>query len=94
MSLTTAFTALRKKGYFAKQNFWCCQTCAWAGVPNDKVDKAVFYHNQDNDRKRQGVSFHLGWSGDGKEICDTFKEHGVETDWDGDGNKRILVTKW
>lgn len=34
-NLNQAFKELRKLGYFARQNFWCCQSCAWAAVPMD-----------------------------------------------------------
>jgi hypothetical protein len=53
MSLTKAFNALRKNGYFARQNFMCCQTCEWAAVPEKNESKVVFYHSQDNDNKKQ-----------------------------------------
>lgn len=92
-NLTKAFRELRKVGYFAKQNFTCCQTCAWAEVP-DGVEKVVFYHNQDNETKKQGEPFHLAWSGDGREIQRILKKNGVKTKWSGSEDKRILVTQW
>ena len=36
-NLNNAFKELRKLGYFARQNFKCCQSCAWAAVPMDKA---------------------------------------------------------
>lgn len=45
--LTIAFRALRKIGYFARQRFWCCQSCGWSAVPEDQTDRVAFYHKQD-----------------------------------------------
>lgn len=90
--LTIAFRALRKAGYFAKQNFWCCQSCAWHAVPEERADRAVFYHQQDKEGLLRGAgSVHLAWSGDGHEICRILNENGIETEWDGSENKRILA---
>ena len=93
-NLTKAFAALRKKGYFAKQNFWCCQSCGWAAVPDEKAEQAVFYHSQDNDNKKEGLPFMLAWSGDGNEICKILNENSVKTNWNGDSNTRIEVVSW
>jgi hypothetical protein len=46
-NLTKAFAELRKNGYFAKQNFLCCQSCGWAELSEKEAEKVVFYHNQD-----------------------------------------------
>ena len=88
--LTLAFKALRKAGYFARQNFWCCQSCGWAAVP-DGTEKVVFFHKQDADDLRRTGRVHLAWSGDGVEICRILGEHGVRTEWNGSGDKRILA---
>lgn len=89
--LTKAFRELRKAGYFAKQNFWCCQSCAWADIPDDKAGKAVFYHAQDNSELRKTGSCHLAWSGDANEIIKILNDNGVKTSWDGSENKRIKI---
>jgi len=89
--LTIAFRALRKAGYFAKQNFWCCQSCAWYAVPEERADRVVFYHQQDRESLSRSGSVHLAWSGDGHEICRILNENGIETEWDGSENKRILA---
>ena len=34
---------------------------------------------------------YIGWSGDGKEICDIFSKHRIDTEWDGISNTRILI---
>lgn len=93
-NLTKGFRELRKHGYFAKQNFSCCQTCGWCDVPEEKKDKVVFYHKQDNEDKEEGNPFYLCWNGDGKEIQGILQKCGVETEWNGDETKRIRVTKW
>jgi len=93
-NLTQAFKALRKAGYFARQNFLCCQSCGWAAIPEGKFEKVVFYHAQDNSSKREGRPFNLAWNGNGQEICQILKEHNVETTWTGDSSKRIEVTSW
>lgn len=94
-NLNKAFAALRKAGYFARQNFTCCQSCGWAAVPEKNGEKAVFYHNQDNHSKLRGQSFHLAWAGDQEEICRILNENGVKTaETPKDSSKRILVIEW
>lgn len=93
-NLTIGFRELRKHGYFSRQNFWCCQSCGWGGVPEGKEDKVVFYHQQDNQDKIKGRPFYLCWSGDGHEIQRILKESGVETEWNGSNDTRIRVTNW
>ena len=89
--ITEAFKELRKLGYFARQNFLCCQSCAWSEVPNEKSEKVVFYHNQDNDNLKSEGKCHLAWSGDGNEIVSVLNKHGVKTEWDGSSNTRIKI---
>jgi hypothetical protein len=94
-NLTKAFAALRKAGYFARQNFMCCQSCAWAAIPVAKEDKAVFYHSQDNQSVIRGQKFHLGWAGDQREICRILEENGVKTNGaPKDSSMRIEVIEW
>ena len=88
-----AFSALRKAGYFAKMNFMCCQSCGWAAVPSEKAEKAVFFHAQDNARRKTGKSFCLSWSGDGKEIVSILKAAGLKIQWQGSSHQRILVAQ-
>lgn len=90
-ALTKAFRTLRKLGYFARQNFWCCQSCAWNAVPDDKAKRAVFYHNQDAADLRTRRQCYLAWAGDGQQIVDTLRLHGVVVEWDGKPTTRILV---
>lgn len=89
--LTQAFKDLRKAGYFARQNFSCCQSCAWTEVPDEQADKAVFYHRQDADDLKEQGSCYLAWSGNAKEIISILKKNGLSVKWGGEG-KRILVT--
>lgn len=93
-NLNKAFRALSKAGYFAKQNFLCCQTCGWAAMTEEQAKKAVFYHAQDNDDKKDNRPFHLAWAGDGNEICKILNANNVKTDWDGSDDKRICVISW
>ena len=91
--LNEAFKDLRKAGYFARQNFLCCQSCAWAEIPEEKSDKVVFYHRQDAAGKDDNEMY-LGWSGDGNEICNIFSKHRIDTEWDGDSSNRILISDY
>lgn len=60
-------------------------------VPDEKSDKAVFFHSQDAmDLKKTG-NVYLAWSGDGNEIVEIIKKHGMEVEWDGTVEKRIFV---
>ena len=90
-----AFKLLRKAGYFAKQNFWCCQSCAWSNIP-EGIDKVVFYHNQDNDsweNKELKKDLYLAWSGSGQEIVSILSSVGLNLDWNGSEDKRIRILK-
>lgn len=88
-NLTKAFRALRRAGYFARQNFKCCQTCAWSAIPEDT--KCVFYHKQDADRLRNEGAVPLMWEGNGKEIVNIFKAHDLAAVWNGSDAGRIVV---
>lgn len=88
--LTQAFKELRKKGYFARQNYLCCQSCAWASLPTETT-KAVFYHQQDNDDLKENNSCYLAWIGNGREITDTLNKYGILTEWNGEENTRIRI---
>lgn len=91
-NLNKAFTELRREGYFAKQNFWCCQTCAWADVPDKKSEKVVFYHRQDTATLRALGTCYLAWAGDGKQITEILKKHEIAVEWDGSKDSRIKIT--
>lgn len=50
--VANAFRALRGKGYAARANYACCQTCAWSELPDEYPDAKgyFFYHEQDAER--------------------------------------------
>lgn len=86
-----AFKALRKAGYFARQNFWCCSSCAWADIAEKKAAKAVFYHSQSNERFVRGDDLYLYWDGNGHEIARILEHAGLKVEWDGSPNRAIVV---
>jgi hypothetical protein len=91
-NLSQAFAQLRRDGYFARQNFMCCQSCGWSEIPETRRDKAVFYHAQDyRDYKYYREDVYLAWAGDGEFIINTLKNFGLDVDWDGDKGTRIMV---
>lgn len=75
-NLNAAFRLLRRRGYFAAQNFCCCRTCAWAEVPNG-YDKVVFYHRQETASLAESGECYLSWSGDKDEIAGVLSSCGV-----------------
>ena len=89
-NLNKAFRELRKEGFIAKQNFMCCQTCAWAAIP-EKEKKVVFYHRQDNDTLKSKNSCYIAWKGNGNQIIEIFNKNGVRTHWDGLDSTRIEI---
>lgn len=89
-SVTKAFKALRKSGYFARQNFACCQSCGLAELP-DGTANYVFYHSQDSDDLKESGTCHLAWGGDGAEIVKILNANGVKTEWNGSPDVRIKM---
>jgi hypothetical protein len=89
-NLTKAFSDLRKRGYFARQNFMCCQSCGWASVPNE-YERAVFYHAQDKESMKKSGEVYLSWAGNGQEIVKVFQDNGFIVDWNGETTTRIKV---
>lgn len=75
-NLNQAFKELRKLGYFARQNFKCCQSCAWAAVPMD-AKRVVFYHKQGADQLNETGECCLAWSGERDEIAEVLERNGV-----------------
>lgn len=70
-ALTTAFKALRKQGFIARQSFMCCGGCACAGI-HDLAKKSsparqarfkggVYYHKQDADSMRRYGQLYVGY---------------------------------
>lgn len=92
--ISKSFRELRKLGWFARQSFWCCQTCGCAAVPKEYKDKFVFYHKQDAESIKSGniegeMYLTHGEGGDGHEVVTILKKHGIKAKWDGDNDKRI-----
>jgi len=85
------FRNLRKLGYVAHQDFWCCSTCGWAALTDEEANKAVFYHHQDKQSMIETGKLYLAWSGDGNEIVKLFTDLGLKVVWDGSKKKRILI---
>ena len=90
-NLSKAFVEFRRNGYFAKQNFMCCQSCAWSELTAEQGKKAVFYHNQDYQDLKNGDDLYLAWAGDGEFICETLERFGMVVKWDGNSSDRIMV---
>lgn len=89
--LTKAFRALRKEGYTARQNFWCCQTCAWADLTEEQAERAVFYHAQDRTRLNETGRVMLAWSGDAAVLRRHLEAAGLTVVHDGSRERRIEV---
>lgn len=89
--LDGAFKALRSRGYFARQNFWCCQSCGCYAVPKESSEKYVFYHRQDAERLKKDGGTMLAWNGDGYEIVKVCLEAGLTVKWNGKESTRIWV---
>lgn len=90
-NLSNAFRELRRQGYFAKQNFTCCQSCGWSEVPEDKENRAVFYHRQDYQDMIKTGEVYLAWAGNGQEIVKILTDNGLSVTWDGSTETRIIV---
>jgi hypothetical protein len=87
-----AFLALNKIGYDTRENFECCDTCAWAELQDRGADsKAVFYHAQQDERVRAGLEpIYLSWRGNATEII---AELGVffACNWNGSDAYKIEI---
>lgn len=104
--LTMAFEALAGNDIFARERYYCCQSCGCEAVSEeaDAQDRGyVFYHEQDAESKDAGEDFYLAFGTFGSffgpttseqlgaEIVATLKAHGIDTDWNGDARTRIRV---
>lgn len=87
--LNLFFREIRKKGYFAEQNFWCCRTCAWADLDDEQSKKAVFYTEQNT--VKEGKEQYIYWNGKGSIIRQTAEDCGFVVEWDGSENTAILL---
>ena len=82
------FNEMQAKGYVAKQDFKCCNKCAWTAL--EKYDKFIFYHEQDTESIERGLLY-IGWKGDGELIKQTAINCHLNVDWDGDEMIKILL---
>lgn len=89
-NLNKAFRELRKQGFFAMQNFECCNTCGWASVP-ETAENVVFYHQQNAERLKYSGIAHLSWSGDAQKIISTLVANDIQTKWDGSKDTKIEI---
>jgi hypothetical protein len=89
--LTRAFATLRKQGYFARQNFWCCQSCGWYAVPSGRADHAVFYSQQDKASMDATGVVYLSWSGSPEAIRQALEAQGLVVEHDSSPNTRFKV---
>jgi hypothetical protein len=90
--VSIAFKALRKQGFFARQGFFCCQSCGWAAVPEAKGKAAIFYHKQDLDGLLQNGDLYLAWGGDAALIRKELEAAGLHVEHDGTRAQRFKVS--
>ena len=106
-----AFKQLRKKEeIYARMNFLCCSNCAtselYRMITEEKTEyKGVaFFHQQNNDRFKEGEDFHIGFGHKnenqenrqkdlevGRMIQKILEENSVVTEWEDSPLKRIEV---
>ncbi len=88
--LSSAFVALRKAGFVARQNFSCCQGCATAAltaVPENIGKKAVFFTKQDGEGLEPRKPRHLATAPE-QEVYMTFGI--IEDDTKGDDQVKAV----
>lgn len=90
--LNAFFKELAELGYMAKQDFWCCSTCAWEAMSNEESKKAVFYHKQDNDDIKEFGYVYISWNGNGKLIHKTAEKVGLTVEWNGRKGNRMKLS--
>lgn len=90
-NLNKAFRELRKLGYFARQDFYCCQSCGWAAIPMD-AKKVVFYHHQDAAELKKNDECYLSWTGDRDEIAEVLERNGVLKSNPKDESQRFEIS--
>lgn len=92
-----AFMVLRHRGWFARADWKCCQTCGCAAVPEGQSEHYIFYHHQDaeafqRNRLRAGGMW-LAHSGthESYELVEALRNVGLEAYWDGSVMSRVWV---
>jgi hypothetical protein len=103
--LTDAFRALDLAGIVAREDFACCQSCGSTEIGDEVGDGQpvrgyVFYHGQDAVGAARGGDLWLAYGSFderigaariGDEIVAALRGAGLEVDWSGDENQRIVV---
>jgi hypothetical protein len=92
LALQVAFHDLMGRGYFAQQIWGCCNTCGTAAIPEEFADRFVFYHEQEAVRLCERDKVNLNWAGDGKQIAEAFRRHGLTIEWNGKPERKICVS--
>jgi hypothetical protein len=103
-----AFEVLREQKFIARENYWCCQTCAWASLEGVKermlsqgkpITGYVFYHRQDHDGLKSEGDLYLAFDGEaidqveaGKAIEAAMHGVGLLVTWNGSASTRIKVS--
>lgn len=102
--LDAAFAELESSGIVCRQNWTCCQTCGLAEIGGEMKRTTrgyAFYHQQDTERVVEDGVLLLAYGACSdlkteqvevaNEIARTIRENGLEVDWDGSLEKRIVV---
>jgi len=88
------FKDLESKGWYtgtpSKEGIWCCGSCSWGNIPEDK-DNAVFYHEQGEDTYKIWGMVHLYHKGNTSELVETLNDNGVITQWNGKSDRAVKV---
>ena len=92
--LAVAFRNLRKAGYLAKRNFWCCGSCGVSAIERNYPkyqNRYVFASKQsESDLRNRGV-LRVDWAGLGVEIVRLIEEAGLVVEWSGNSEQRICI---
>lgn len=92
MKITAAFRELRREGYFCRQRWTCCVSCGIAAAQKEgATDQIVFYHEQSFDALKETGRCWLVWRGDGVLIVAVLEKHGLDCEWDGSDQTRIMA---
>jgi hypothetical protein len=93
--LKKAFDVLTSKGYYAKERYWCCSSCALADIPMKYSSKFVFWNEQSDD---YAFDYRFKTNDFDDEGDDTWKQyttivHPLFLNWSGDAKEIILTLK-
>ena len=93
--LSHAFKYLRTLGYTARVNFQSSRSNAWYELDTKgKSDKCVFFTTQERENYLDGKPIYLAWNGDGDEICQALGLYDIQSSWDGDKDKCIVIKNY